>query len=715
MKKNRNYFLNFLLRFVIFVTIGMGIIYTAGVFPGGVVGNGTGAQLTVSPKPIAFCQKYPYANDRMVYIAQEDGTIEQWSTDGNYQQKLTLPIMQESYDEYSAGQLLWVDNKEIIWYAYGEETEDEETYAVQHVYAAPIEENGSGEEPNFEKAKELFVCPDNLREINGVDPEIPSLTGLGSVYADDRYLIYRSGEDILFLYDQVEGGQPIAIPSSDEYTILPQYAGLSSLVTGDQILYHTGMEPGKLNEDLYGFWCYNLVSKERQSIDDRCPSKAAYVADQTRDKVYYQIIKDQSIWEWDCQNGERRELISEEQFQSCYEENGLVWDDAYYDDSMFVEGNRLYFIKNQKYPQIFSYLFAESTLYYEEKLSLMVQNSEYFHLQKEEHADYLGIAGGKLLLRYDMEEEDGDEEGYYICIDLKTAEEKAVGKEDREKIYFGMLGLWLDPGTTGSWEATNELAENNDRSNASSKSQYEQTKAVNKTDSTLQPGSESQNPLSIENQLACISAHIEDLIQEDEWYDDDYYHHYAVTDLDHNGKLEFIDTSGEQGSGRFTYTDYYQVAADGQSLRRIMDAAVEIDIMDGYGIDTAYVDPDTGAYYYLAGNYASGGAGARYFWRGAVILDNGMLTARTIADGGLKWNKKRDKEVWYGYSYLDGKEQKLKEKEFQPDQLEGQFFGGMKKVPAKISWFQCKGKKRNQTREKIMEKARRSYQKFAPR
>lgn len=698
MKRNKKYFLKYLLCFVLFVGIGMGIIYTSEVFPGRVAGNGTVAQPTVSPMPMAFCQKYPYANDRMVYIAQEDGVIEQWSTDGNYQQQLTLPIVQESYyDEHSADQLLWVDNEEIIWYAYGEETEDEETHAVQHVYAAPIEEKGSGEEPNFEKVKELFVCPDNLREINGVDSEIPSLTGLGSVYADDRYLIYRSGEDILFLYDRAAGGQPVAISPSDQYAGIPDYACLSSMVTGDQILYHSGMELGKWNEGMYGFWCYNLLSKELQNIDDRCPSEAAYVADQSRDKVYYQIIGDQSIWEWDCQNGKRRELISEEQFQSCYEENGLVWDDAYYDDSMFVEGDRLYLIKNQQNPQIFSYLFAESTLYYEEKLTVALQNAGYFHLQKGERADYLGIVGGKLLLRYNIEEENGDEEGYYICIDLKTAEEKAVGKGDREKIYFGMLGLWLDPGTTGSWEPTNGLTENNDRVDAFDVSQ----------------GEEGQNPLSIENQLACISAYIEDMIQEDEWYDDDYYHHYAVTDLDHNGKLELIDTSGQQGSGGFTYTDYYQLAADRQSLRRITDAAGEIDIMDGYGIDTAYVDPDTGAYYYLAGNYVSGGAGARYVWCGAVILDSGMLTARTLADGGLKWNKKRDKEVWYGYSYLDGKEQKLKEKEFQPDQLADQFFEGMKKVPAKISWFQCKGKKRDQTREKIMKKVRKSYQRFA--
>ena len=258
-----------------------------------------------------------------------------------------------------------------------------------------------------------------------------------------------------------------------------------------------------------------------------------------------------------------------------------------------------------------------------------------------------------------------------------------------------MLGLWLEPGTTGGF-------------------QTEQTKAVDEIDSMLPSDTEGQNPLSIENQLACISCYIERLIQEDEWWEADDYHHYAVTDLDHNGRLELIVTSGEQGSGAFTYTDYYQLAADGHSLRRITDAAGEIDIMDGFGIHSAYVDPDTGVYYYLAGDYASAGAGARYFWYGAVVLDSGMLTVRTIAHTGLKWSKKRDKEVWYGYSYLDGKEQKLKKKEFQVDQLADQFFEGMKKVPAKISWFQCKGKKRNQTQKKIMKKARRSYQKFAP-
>lgn len=692
MKEEQYYILGYLFRFALLVSIGIGIIFAARVCPDTAVKTGKVDQPFVSATPVSFCQKYPYANDRMVYIAQEGGTIEQWSVDGSYQKKFIMP---DSEDEFSQEQLLWVDNEEIIWYAYGEETEDEDIYGDQHVYTAPIEQKGSGEEPRFEKAKELFVCSGSDQEIEGVSPELLRSNGLGSVYADDRYLIYQSSEKIIYAYDRAAGGQPIPISSSDEYANIPDYACLPSVVAGDRILYHTGREPGKVNEDLYGFWCYKLGSKELQNIDNRCPSAAAYVADQSRDKVYYQIIEDQSIWEWDCQNGERRELISEEQFQNCYEENDLVWDDAYYDDSLFIEGDRLYLIKNQKNPSIFSYQFTESALYYEEPLTLAVQNARCFHLQEEESAAYLGIAGGKLLLRYSMEEDDGEEEEYYICIDLKTAEGKAVGEEDGEKIYFGMLGLWLEPGTTGGF-------------------QTEQTKAVDEIDSMLPSDTEGQNPLSIENQLACISCYIERLIQEDEWWEADDYHHYAVTDLDHNGRLELIVTSGEQGSGAFTYTDYYQLAADGHSLRRITDAAGEIDIMDGFGIHSAYVDPDTGVYYYLAGDYASAGAGARYFWYGAVVLDSGMLTVRTIAHTGLKWSKKRDKEVWYGYSYLDGKEQKLKKKEFQVDQLADQFFEGMKKVPAKISWFQCKGKKRNQTQKKIMKKARRSYQKFAP-
>ncbi|MDE6567618.1 MAG: hypothetical protein K2K70_07800, partial [Lachnospiraceae bacterium] len=387
MMKNRNYFLKNLLRFILFVGIGMGIIFTAGACPDMVAGSGMEDQPVISATPIAFCRKYPYANDRMVYIAQEDGTIEQWSVDGNYQKKFALPIAQD--DEDYAENLLWVDNEEIIWYVYDEEIEDEETEDEedeidhQHVYAAPIEQKGSKEEPDFEKARELFVCSGDAQEISGVDSDLLFTAGLGRVYADDRYLIYQSDENVLYAYDRVSGGQPIEISPSDEYAYNPDYAYLPSLVTGDRILYHTGRDAGKINENSYGFWCYNLVSKERQNIDDRCPSQAAYMADQIRDKVYYQIIEDQSIWEWDCQNGERRELISEEQFQKCYEENDLAWDDAYYDDSMFVEGDRLYLIKNQKNPQIFSYLLTESSLYYEEKLTLAVQNSRYFSLPEE--------------------------------------------------------------------------------------------------------------------------------------------------------------------------------------------------------------------------------------------------------------------------------------------------------------------------------------------
>ncbi|MDE6852587.1 MAG: hypothetical protein K2J67_08880, partial [Lachnospiraceae bacterium] len=434
MQNKRNYYLGYLLRLSVFAGIGMGIMFTAdGVGSDKVDKNGTADHPPVisTAAPTMLCQKCPYANDSMVYICQEDGTIEQWSVDGSYQGQFNMP---DSEGAFTAEQLLWVDNEEIIWYTYGQETEDENVYGEdQHVYAAPIEQKDTGEEPNFAETRELFVCSGSDQEIEGIDPEMTWSTGLGTVYADDRYLIYLSGEKILFAYDRISGGQPVEISPSDEYANIPDYAYLPSLVTGDGIVYHTGREPGKIDEGLYGFWCYNLGSKELQNMDDRCFSKAAYVADQARDKVYYQIAEDQSIWEWDCQNGERRELISERQFRRCYDENGLVWDDAYYDDKLFVEEDRLYLMKDQKNPQIFSYLFAESVLRYEEKLTWAVQNSGYSKTQEEDDV-YIEMIEGNLLLRYSLEKGEKTEKSSFFSWIRELLFEDMEGEEEESYI-----------------------------------------------------------------------------------------------------------------------------------------------------------------------------------------------------------------------------------------------------------------------------------------
>lgn len=709
MKISWKYFWGYLLRLGVFVGIGMGIVFAVRNCSNGIERSEAPDQTAA---PLTLSRQYAYANDRMVYVMMENRIIEQWSLDGCHQKRFKLPVTQGQDEEYSKDQLLWVDNEEFIWCAEEEEGE--------FVYATPVEQKEDGEELVFAETRELFRCSDSELKIQGIDPEYLFLDdNLGTVYADDSHLIYQSNEKGWFAYDRESGQQPLKIL---EYGNIPKNTNLSSMIAGNQILYHTGSESGKIEEGLYGFRSYDLNRKESREIDDRCFSGAAYVTDPDRNKVYYQIADNQSIWEYDYQTGERRELISEKQFQDCYTENHLLWDDAYYNDSLFVDGERLYFVKNRKKPQIFSYTLAKSALRYEEKLTSAVERSGYLNLDDDSDImnDYLTIAEGKLLLHWNMsgiysdeeeetgkqsyfdwirgflpedtEEEEEDTDGaYYICIDLETAESKAVTDRDPEKVYFGMLGLWMKPGTIGPWRLSD---------------------AVQRDDDTAREA-ESGN-ISIQDQLACISRHSDVWIQRyDDEYDDDedlMSMYYAITDLDHNGRLEIIATSDTEGSGFYTTTYYYQISADGQNLRPITTDIPDIDIKDG--IQTVYVNPQTNAYYYRARDYISAGWGARYCWYGAVILDNGMLTERTFAETVADLDKKKKKEIWHAYSYLGGKEQKMKYQDFDPEKMADQFFEGMTKMPVTISWFQIRGKK-DLTEQKILKKATRSYQKFA--
>ena len=245
-----------------------------------------------------------------------------------------------------------------------------------------------------------------------------------------------------------------------------------------------------------------------------------------------------------------------------------------------------------------------------------------------------------------------------------------------------MIGAWENPGTTGKWE----------------KIKPEQP------DDQESPGAVLD---SEDAQLACIAQNW-GMWQEEPYDFSDVIRHFAITDLDHNGRLELIASSGLEGSGAFTTACYYQVSADGTKLLPISNEVGEVDIVNG--IDTAYVDKATGTYYYCAQDYASGGAGSRWTWYGAITLKNGMLTDRTYAIAESRLTKKA-KEVWSYFYYEKGKEKKIAAKKFHADQLAARLFAGCEKQKVTISWFTLGGKKRA-SRERILQKATESWKKF---
>ena len=129
---------------------------------------------------VAISKKYPNANDRMVYLPLDDGTVEQWSLDGTYQKSFSLPT-----EEMEEADLLWVGNEEMLWCDCDFENEKDTIYSI------PIRQTKSGEELVIEDKKKLFTFEDEYMDsICGGSGGY--LGTAGQVYADEDNIIFMA-------------------------------------------------------------------------------------------------------------------------------------------------------------------------------------------------------------------------------------------------------------------------------------------------------------------------------------------------------------------------------------------------------------------------------------------------------------------------------------------------------------------------------------------
>lgn len=194
----------------------------------------------------------------------------------------------------------------------------------------------------------------------------------------------------------------------------------------------------------------------------------------------------------------------------------------------------------------------------------------------------------------------------------------------------------------------------------------------------------------------------------------EYY--YAVTDLDQNGRWEILVSTGLQGSGRYTFSDYYQVDETGKTLKKCKTNYQEGDSQEDIvnGINTAYHDPDTDTYYYLSWDFASAGSMADN-WYGICSLT--LKEDRVISNGALAyrdgvWQKKKDRRKYTYYQYIDGKEEKIWEGDFNKDKIGDEAYPNYEKMSVNISWFQIEEKKKDLTQEKLLSYLQKSSQEF---
>ena len=108
---------------------------------------------------------------------------------------------------------------------------------------------------------------------------------------------------------------------------------------------------------------------------------------------------------------------------------------------------------------------------------------------------------------------------------------------------------------------------------------------------------------------------------------------FAVTDLDHNGRLEILAAS-VQGTGFYTYINAYEVNEKGDGFNELQgpsilrtDSAPDIMVSNV----PCYFDKDAGRYYYIFDDYIRNGIAENYQNRCAVSIADGKWEETTLA------------------------------------------------------------------------------------
>lgn len=136
---------------------------------------------------------------------------------------------------------------------------------------------------------------------------------------------------------------------------------------------------------------------------------------------------------------------------------------------------------------------------------------------------------------------------------------------------------------------------------------------------------------------------------------------YAVTDLNRNGRLELIVTSGPIGSGGITYSWFYELSEDCQTLAACPVSSDEYDKYELAGPDlyekkwTAYYDFDTEQYHYKIVEGIWGGAGYATIDDVLLSMEEQKVSIKRIAGIYQKPSKKPPyvKKEYYIYGKDD--------------------------------------------------------------
>lgn len=182
---------------------------------------------------------------------------------------------------------------------------------------------------------------------------------------------------------------------------------------------------------------------------------------------------------------------------------------------------------------------------------------------------------------------------------------------------------------------------------------------------------------------------------------------YAVTDLNQDGRLELIVTTGEIGSGVFTYTFYYQMSEDYQSLVPCEGDYTEDSEPDIYEESCkVYYDSEKETYQYFFHDYVWGGAGNGGTEEMLLSLWDNTINLKRLSGMHQEWDEKAKKARKNYYIYTDKGEIKDTDKR-ECKKSKRRAVKGLEQGKASFHWVRLKKKDKD-----YFEKFKESYEGF---
>ena len=243
------------------------------------------------------------------------------------------------------------------------------------------------------------------------------------------------------------------------------------------------------------------------------------------------------------------------------------------------------------------------------------------------------------------------------------------------------------------------------------------TSAISTTSSAISASSSAMqpvDPLSVEGQLKTIAQAKDEIVTYD---NEDENYHYAITDLDQNGRLELIVSTGMFGAAHITGNWYYEISKDGYKLKKCKGKAFGNeghDICDD--IDTVYIDPKKHNYYYIVHGITHVSGAENYDSVGFLQLKNGTLTDNYLAGGSHFVSKKgKLKDSYYKLTKNANKRTAIitKKQYSDIDSLMNEKYGKLEKESVAIQWFSYEQLMSEVSESQFLHKLQKSQENFA--